>query len=40
MRGTLSLKNYAAQMSETCGIIKTLNKLMTGLGMHKTKAVV
>ncbi|EGU37588.1 transposase, partial [Vibrio scophthalmi LMG 19158] len=36
--GTLSLRNYNAQVGETYAMIKALNKL-TGLGMPKTVAI-
>ncbi|ATF09759.1 Mobile element protein [Candidatus Enterovibrio altilux] len=39
LRGTLSLRDHNAQVSETHAVIKALNKL-TGLGMPKTKAIV
>ena len=35
LEGLLSLRNYNAQMRDTYGIIKTLNKL-TGAGMPET----
>ncbi|ATF08917.1 Mobile element protein [Candidatus Enterovibrio altilux] len=37
--GTLSLKNYNAQISNTYSIVKALNKL-TGLGTSNTKTIV
>ena len=37
--GRLSLRNYNAQVGETCAMIKALNKL-TGLSMPKTQCVV
>lgn len=33
--GALSLRNYNAQVGETCAMIKALNKI-TGLGMPET----
>lgn len=39
LSGTLSLRNYNAQVGETYALIKALNKL-TGLGMPETQYIV